>query len=55
MKGADIIFDEKEKSFSGYFLINLISDNIPKFNDYLKKKSIRGINSILLIKRIKNN
>ena len=37
IKGADIIFEEKEQSFCyENFLINLITDNIPKFNDYLK-------------------
>ena len=39
IKGADIIFDEKEKSFCHEnFLINLITDNIPKFNDYITRK-----------------
>ena len=38
VKGADIIFDEKENSFCyENFLINLITDNIPKFNSYLKE------------------
>ena len=38
VKGADIIFDEKEQSFCyENFLINIITDNIPKFNDYLKQ------------------
>ena len=38
IKGADIIFDEKEQSFCyENFLINLITDNIPKFNHYLKE------------------
>ena len=39
IKGADIIFDEKEKSFCHEnFLINLITDNIPEFNDYITRK-----------------
>ena len=38
VKGANIIFDEKQESFCfDNFLINLITDNIPKFNDYLKE------------------
>ena len=38
VKGADIISDEKEQSFCyENFLINIITDNIPKFNDYLKQ------------------
>ena len=38
IKGADIILDEKEKSFCHEnFLINLITDNIPKFNNYIKR------------------
>ena len=40
IKGAHIIFDEKENSFCHEnFLINLITDNIPKFNDYIKRKN----------------
>ena len=39
IKGAQIIFDEKEKAFCHEnFLIDLITDNIPKFNEYLKQK-----------------
>ena len=42
VKGADIIFDEKEQSFCyENFLINLITDNIPKFNDYLKENQLK--------------
>ena len=38
IKGAEIIFDEKENAFCHEnFLINLITDNIPKFNEYIKK------------------
>ena len=38
VKGADIIMDEKEQSFCyENFLINIITDNVQKFNDYLKK------------------
>ena len=38
IKGAQIIFDEKEKAFCHEnFLINLITDNIANFNDYIKK------------------
>ena len=38
VKGADIILDEKENSFCyENFLINLITDNIPKFNHHLKE------------------
>jgi polo-like kinase 1 len=37
IKGADILFEEKEKAFCHEnFLINLITDNIPKFNQYNK-------------------
>ena len=36
IKGAKIILDEKEKAFSHEnFLINLITDNFAKFNDYV--------------------
>ena len=38
VKGADIIFVEKEQAFCiENFLNNLIRDNIKKFNDYLEK------------------
>ena len=37
IKGAQFIYDEKELAFCHEnFLINLITDNIPKFNDYIK-------------------
>lgn len=37
IKGCQIIFDEKENlSNQESFLINLITDNIPKFNDYIR-------------------
>ena len=37
IKGAQYIYDEKELAFCHEnFLINLITDNIPKFNDYIK-------------------
>ena len=37
VKGADIIFDEKELTFCyENFLVNLITDNIQRFNDYIK-------------------
>lgn len=37
IKGAEIIYDEKEKAnCHENFLINLITDNIPKFNNYIK-------------------
>ena len=36
IKGAKIILDEKEKAFCHEnFLINLITDNFAKFNDYV--------------------
>ncbi len=39
MKGSEIIYDEKEKAFCPEnFLINLITDNIPKFNQYIKNE-----------------
>lgn len=39
IKGADIIFDEKENiCCQENFLINLITDNIPKFNQYLSNQ-----------------
>ena len=38
IKGADILNDEKEKTFNaGSFLINLITDHIMKFDEYIKK------------------
>ena len=38
IKGAQFIYDEKELAFCHEnFLINLITDNIPKFNNYIKK------------------
>ena len=38
IKGADILNDEKEKTFNaGSFLINLITDHIMKFDKYIKK------------------
>ena len=38
IKGAEILCDEKENSFClQYFLINLITDNILKFNEYINK------------------
>lgn len=41
IKGADIIFDEKEKAFcQENFLINLITDNVLKFNEYIKNCKI---------------
>ena len=37
IRGAQIIFNEKENlSNQENFLINLITDNIPKFNDYIR-------------------
>jgi serine/threonine protein kinase len=37
IKGSQFIYDEKELAFCHEnFLINLITDNIPKFNDYIK-------------------
>ena len=37
IKGSQIIFDEKENlSNQESFLIKLITDNIPKFNDYVR-------------------
>ena len=42
IRGADIIFEEKEKTFCNEnFLISLITDNIPKFNSYIKNKKIK--------------
>ena len=39
IKGADILFDEKEKIFNvNSFLILLITDHIKRFNDYIKKE-----------------
>ena len=39
IQGANIIFDEKENIYNQEnFLIELISNNIPKFNEYLKKE-----------------
>ena len=39
IKGSSIIFDEKENVCNQEnFLIKLITDNIPKFNEYIKKK-----------------
>jgi serine/threonine protein kinase len=39
IKGSSIIFDEKENVCNlENFLIKLITDNIPKFNEYIKKK-----------------
>lgn len=38
IKGSQFIYDEKELAFCHEnFLINLITDNIPKFNEYIKK------------------
>jgi hypothetical protein len=40
IKGAEIIEDEKEKTFCNEsFLISLMTDNIKKFNDYIKSHS----------------
>ena len=40
IKGAQIIKDEKENIFYlESFLINIITDNIPKFLDYIDKES----------------
>ena len=40
IKGAKIINDEKENIYYlESFLINEITDNIPKFNDYIDKES----------------
>ena len=37
LKGSQIIYDEKENAYCHEnFLINLITDNIPKFNNYIK-------------------
>ena len=42
VKASKIIFDEKENSFCHEnFLISLITDNIRKFNEYLKNISIK--------------
>lgn len=39
-KGADILFDEKEDAFCHEnFLINLVTDNMPKFNEYILEKN----------------
>ena len=39
IQGSSIIFDEKENLCNQEsFLIRLITDNIPKFNEYIKKK-----------------
>ena len=36
IKGANILFEEKEKVYNkSHFLINLITDNIKNFNDYI--------------------
>ena len=36
MKGVNIIFDEKENiSCQENFMIRLIKDNIPRFNEYI--------------------
>ena len=41
INGSKIIYDEKENiSNNEIFLINLITDNIPKFNDYIKNTKI---------------
>ena len=38
IQGAHIIFDQKENIYNlENFLVKLISDNIPKFNEYIKK------------------
>ena len=43
IKGAKIIKDEKENIFClESFLINTITDNIPKFNEYIEKESQKG-------------
>ena len=37
IKGSQIIFDEKENTYcQESFLIRLITDNIPKFNEYIR-------------------
>ena len=42
--GAQIIYDEKEKCFCHEsFLINLLTDNISKFNNYIKEHTIKNI------------
>ena len=39
VKGAQIISDEKENAYCHEnFLINLLTDNISKYNDYIKNK-----------------
>ena len=39
IKGAELLFKEKEKiNDSEIFLINLITDNIINFNEYINKK-----------------
>jgi serine/threonine protein kinase len=38
IKGAKILFDEKDNTYNVYsFFINLMTDNIKNFNDYIKK------------------
>ena len=38
VRGADILYDEKEKTFNaGSFLINLITNHIMKFDEYMKR------------------
>ena len=37
IKGAELLFEEKEKIYDmEIFLINMITDNIRSFNEYLK-------------------
>lgn len=44
IKGAKIIKDEKENIFClESFLINTITDNIPKFNEYIEEENKKGI------------
>ena len=44
IKGAKIIKDEKENIFClESFLINIITDNIPKFNEYIEEENKKGI------------
>ena len=44
IKGAKIIKDEKENIYClESFLINTITDNIPKFNEYIEEENKKGI------------
>ena len=56
IKGSEILFDEKENAFSlQYFLTNLITDNILKFNKYINKDWIIVIKLCKLRNRSVNN